>query len=265
MREIGHFFNQEIWRFSFGVYLFVYLVYEFPYVGELYSSAGLLPLTPSIWNHPVTIFALQSFATLAALSFTGGYRRRTSALVLFVVAAWKFGLNPISESPELAFLNWILLAQFLIQDAHAPSRAVRDSSLIVLATAYCYSAVSKWFYGDLSWRTGMASWYALADSSSHLDWYMRILNTVPAWVFGSATFFVLAIEFIGPLAILHRTTTKLWWIATTLLHLTFLLTMNLAQLSLGMLFFHWFVYIHASRTSWSVQPFIFGLFRRRVR
>ena len=265
MREIGHFFNQELWRFSFGIYLLIYLLVDFPYAALLYSSDGLVEMNPSFWNHPYFIFFLQGLASLAALSFACGYRRRTAALILFLVAARKFSLNPACESPELAFVNWILLAQFLIQDAHAPSRAVRDSSLIVLASAYCYSAVSKWFFGDLSWRTGMASWYALADSSSHIDWYISILNRMPVWMFSTATFFVLFIEFVGPLAILHRMTTKLWWSATTLLHLIFLITMNSAQLSLGMLFFHWFVYVNASRTSWSVQPFILGFFRRSQR
>ncbi len=238
------------WRLAIlGGYLAYHLAALVPWAGELFSRDGMLPqgtLSPLIHAFP-NVLALHDgwlFATLfvasgamAATLLALGVRHRTMAVWCLFVLACVFGRNPLIRNPSLPYVGLALLAVIATRGQRVPWRVVRVL-WILLAVGYAYSGLTK--LAAPSWLDGSAFEHVLANplAHAHAEW----LRALPSPLLALATYGALALEILFPLLALSERARPWTWLAMTALHLGLLLLIDFADLTLGMLVIHAFVF-----------------------
>jgi hypothetical protein len=111
----------SVFRFLLGTYLAFHFLHLLPWVGEVFSSAGMLPsasLSPltrvfpnilAITDTPAAAMLLCCCAVMASLALAAGWHDRLAALLAWYVLACFFGRNPLIQNPSLPYLGWMLL------------------------------------------------------------------------------------------------------------------------------------------------------------
>ena len=268
-----------IWRVAFGAYLAFFVVRVAPYCVELYSREGMvsakaiaarsiLPLFVLQFDRPWQVIVLTAAAFVLSVLFGLGFHRRIVAGTLFLLNLWFLSRNPETSSPDLPFVQWLLLASVLIPagdsvhlDRVRPGWAIptpiRLGAWLTLALAYTYSVQGKLAVED-AWLDGSAFYYTLNNNPARLLWYGDFFRDMPKEWFYPLTWAAIFFEGCGPLLILYRHTRTLWIIGVTLMFFTILSFMNLAQVMLGMLMFQGFLLA----TWWDPVVRVVGLPRR---
>src|SRR5687767_12983990 len=112
----------SLFRWAFGVYLFVHFLQLVPWGGELFSSRGVLPdasaspvmyLFPNIlalWDSPGFVTMLLWMAVALTLLFAMGLFDRTAAVGLWYIWACLYGRNPLISNPSIPYVGLLLLA-----------------------------------------------------------------------------------------------------------------------------------------------------------
>ncbi|MEO1833523.1 MAG: hypothetical protein ABGZ08_13405, partial [Akkermansiaceae bacterium] len=115
-----------LFRIFFGVFLTWHFIALIPYGPELFSNEGLISdpaLNPTygifpnhlyFWDTPMAVTVTLGIAILASVSFTLGWARRTSAVVLWFVITALFHRNNLTSNPSLPYLGLILILTTLI-------------------------------------------------------------------------------------------------------------------------------------------------------
>lgn len=242
--------NALDWRLAIlGAYLAYHFAALVPWAGELFSRDGMLPdgtLSPLLHAFPnvlalhdgwlfVTLFVASG--AMAATLLTLGVRHRTMALWCLFVLACVFGRNPLIRNPSLPYVGLALLAVVATRGQRIPWQVVRVL-WILLAVGYAYSGLTK--LAAPSWLDGSAFDHVLANplAYAHAEW----VRALPSPLLSAATYGALALEILFPVLALSQRARPWAWLAMTLLHVGLLLLIDFADLTVGMLVIHAFVF-----------------------
>ncbi len=207
--------------------------------------AGTLLLAAVLLLGPLAVFVIDAGHFLVL-----GVGMRACAAMLWLGAVALFHRNQLTLNPAMPFLGLWLLSQVV---ASGPAdRGVMQVLWIVTALAYGYSGLTKLL--SPTWSAGDAIPIILHGPLGRAA-AGDMLAAFPGWVGHALTFAALAVELAYvPFAFLPRARPWLW-VATMLLHAGLVLSVDIADISIGMLVFHVALFDRRWLDSWSsVQP-----------
>jgi predicted DCC family thiol-disulfide oxidoreductase YuxK len=258
----------SVFRALLGIYLCVHFVQLIPWGREVFSNQGVLPqasaspllfLFPNVFalcDSPTMVTGSLVAGTLLSVLFAAGFHDRIAALCLWYLWACLFGRNPLIANPSLPFVGWMLLAHVFLPPAPYGSWAARGrpdpgggwrmpqpiyrAAWIVLALGYTYSGYTKLL--SPSWVDGTALARVLDNPLARPSWLRDAFLSLPAWVLHLATWGGLALELsFAPLALFRRI--RPWvWASMLMMHLSLIVLIDFADLSLGMVLVHLFTF-----------------------
>jgi hypothetical protein len=258
-----------IWRIAFGVYLLFYYLRLYPFAKELYttevgmppaymmSASSFFPEALLNFDSSPVVYTLLALCALCSVMIILGFKRRIAALVLWPLAAWLFNRNTMTDSPDLGFVNWLIFLLIFIPsgEAYALDKKIdkKDSSWkmpvifywaawTVLGFGYFSAGMMKFQLHDPTWSNGTAMYYVLAKDNARFAWFGNLFDHFPRTVFYPFTWGGIYLEMGAPLFILFRKTRIWWWIPSTVIHILLLFFVNITEVSLGMILFHFFVF-----------------------
>jgi len=258
----------SLFRLLFGCYLCVHFLALVPWGAELFSRSGALPdgaASPLLHLFPnvLALYDTPAFVTLlllcgAALSvpFALGWSDRVAAISMWYILACLYGRNPLIANPALPFVGWMLLAHALLPAAPYGSLAARGradpgggwrmppelyaAAWIVMALAYSYSGYTK--VVSPSWVDGTALARVLQNPLARPTALREILLALPPVFLQLATWGGLMLEVLyTPIALFRRARPWIWTLMV-LMHLGLLTVVDFADLTVGMLFWHFFTF-----------------------
>ncbi len=258
----------SLYRVVLASYLLIHFLHLLPWGVELFTNQGVLPhgtasplllLFPNVLalsDSPVTVTILLCMGALLSVFFGSGFYDRAAALGLWYIWACLFGRNPLISNPSIPFVGWLLLAHVFLPPAPYGSWAARGrvdpgggwrmpsaifvAAWIVMALAYSYSGYSKLV--SPSWRDGTALARVLENPLARPGWLREFLLALPAWVLHLGTWTALAFELsFAPLALVPRLRPWLWSLML-LMHVSLIVLIDFADLSLGMVMVHLFTF-----------------------
>lgn len=243
-------------RATLGAYLCVHFVQLGPWAVELFSRDGMLPADASplmgvipnvlgLGDAPWMAVALVGLGAVASVALAAGLKDRLAALVLWYVWACLFGRNPLISNPSLPYVGLLLLTHAAAPLVAAPGERGLPRRLyavlwILMAVGYGYSGLTKLV--SPSWIDGTAVAHVL-DNPLARDTALRAwLTALPDALLKLATWGTLALELaFAPLALSRRARPWIWG-AMVGLHLSLLVLIDFADLTLGMLLLHAFTF-----------------------
>ena len=269
----------SLYRGILGGFLFLRFARLIPWGGEMFSNHGVVPdaaasplfgLFPNVLalsDGPLAVTTLLTVATLASLLLALGWHDRSAALVLWYLGACLIGRNPLILNPSLPFLGWLLLAHAFLPSAPYGSWTARGrvdpdggwrlpdgvfgAAWIVMALGYTYSGFMKLV--SPSWVDGSALTRVLENPLARPGWIRELVLALPDTLLALATWGSLLLELaFAPLALIARLRPWLWT-AMLAMHLSLMLVIDFAELSLGMALLHLFTFDPA----W-IRPFAAG-------
>lgn len=250
-----------LWRILFGLYLTYYLLRLIPYSEMLYSNQGIpggSRASDGVWNllayasSPQIVFSLNVIAAAFAVSLAVGFGRRVSAIVVWYALVCFYNRNPLTQSPELPFTGWLLIAtlfvpretRFLLfgrtssNGEWTPPRLLVWGAGVVLAVAYSYSGYTKLM--TPSWLNGQAL-YLFITAPPGYPWAGNFVTHLPFGLLKIASIAFVWLELLAPL-FLFSTRLRWWgWWLFFVVHVMNLLVFDLTEVSLGMIMFHLFI------------------------
>lgn len=254
----------SIFRGLFGIYLLVHFMDLLPWGVEMFSSQGVLPdanLSPLISVFPNLFYLVDSpfsitfiliLACIASLFFMMGQYDRIAAFFLWLVFAWFLGRNPLILNPAMPYVGWMLVAHLFVPTKpfgafsargridpnggwHLPAN-IYFAAWAILALSYSYSGYTKLL--SPSWVNGNAISLVLENPLARDTFLREWLTTFPPIYFKWLTWSVLYIELLFLPLILIRKLRPILWMLMLIIQLGFLLFLNFADLTIGMLLFH---------------------------
>ena len=258
----------SVFRWAFGLYLSVHFTQLIPWAKEVFSNQGMLPdssasplihLFPNVLalvDSPLAVTAIVVVAAIASLLFAVGFRDRILAVVIWYLWACLFGRNPLIGNPSLPFVGWMLLAHAVLPSAPFGSWDARGrldpagawrfpdslfgAGWIVLSVAYTYSGWTKLV--SPSWIDGTALARILDNPLARPGLIRDALRSLPAGLLSLVTWASLGAELLfAPLALVRRARPWIWAVLLGL-HVLLLAVIDFADLSLGMIFLHFFTF-----------------------
>jgi predicted DCC family thiol-disulfide oxidoreductase YuxK len=261
----------SLFRFLFGTYLVFHFAHLLPWSAELFSNQGVLPevtASPLIknfpyfpnvlahWDHPTVVNGLLFTAVGLGILFAIGCYDRLAALGMWYIGACLFGRNPLIANPSLPYVGWMLLAHACLPPAPYGSWAARGRAdpagawrftpllfagiWLLMALGYTYSGYTKLI--SPSWQDGTALARVLDNPLARPGWIREALLSLPAELLRIGTWGALGLElFFAPLALI-RVIRPWLWAAMLGMHLSLLVLIDFADLSLGMVMLHFFTF-----------------------
>jgi hypothetical protein len=250
-------------RSIFGLYLLVHFVPLIPWAGEVWGNSGLVPdarvnltygVLPDVLSHfsDLQIQVLIIAMTFLSAVLASGYWRPISALLLWMGWVLLFNRNNFIANPSLPFIGWLLLVCAVVpsgekrwfeksaQSDWTFPRLLFIASWVIMAASYSISGFDK--LNAPSWRDGTALLHLLENPLARPSGLRDIMLTAPTWLLSVMTYTVLSIELCFlPLA-LYRRTRKWIWIAMVFTHVSILVFVDFADLTMGMLMIHVFTF-----------------------
>ena len=92
------------------------------------------------------------------------------------------------------------------------------------------------------WWHGLALQDFMTNPMTTRAWAFSSLSFAPAWIFILLTYFTLALELSGPVLVFNRRARFWWWSVSASLHVAVAAVFPIAQISLAMLIFHFFLF-----------------------
>ncbi len=245
----------NLWRSLTALYVLVYTILLWPYAGLLYSSSGISKDYTSSFSllsldssETVVYFLLSILIGSCFLLLIGKFSKATTIIILFILNSL-YNKNPLSESPELFLIGWLLFAtlfvtppEFFPKKKHTViwqiPKNVLYSAWIVLGVAYCYSGYTKLL--TPSWLNGEAM-YKVLNGQLAFTFTQALCEKLPSSFYLYSGFIVVLVELLAPLLFVKELTRKWSSYFYIFLHINILIFIDLTQVSLGMLLFHLFV------------------------
>ena len=243
-------------RAGLGLYLAVFFAWLAPH------ADGLLALRA---DEALRVAARDPFAALAAstgaappllalaalaLGFAAGWARRPLAVALGCGYACVLAALPLGAVPQAPFVGWLLWASLLVPPGEGalgrPARADWRMPLafpvaawIVLAVAYTASGISKLASPSFVDGDALAQ---IFTSPIGRRWAFNDLLLAWPPLLQALTWASLALELaFAPLCLAARTRALAWW-AMSGMHVGIALTLGIADVPIGMLVYHAFVF-----------------------
>lgn len=251
---------QVAFRVLLGVYLATHLGMLLPWAAELFSSQGVLPdagasplfrLMPTLFwmgDSPAMAKAVVGGGALLGVLLAAGFFDRIAALLLWWIWAMLLCRDPLSLNPGLPFVGLLLLVHAATPKPKTPGEkqtwrkpiAFHYVVWALLAIGYTYSGL--WKLASPSWVDGSALWHVLNNPLAR-PWPTRdLLLSLPPIVLTLMTYAALAAEItFAPLALSARIR-PLLWTAATAGHVFVLTVLDFADLTLGVLLVHAYVF-----------------------
>ena len=223
-----------LFRIALGSYLTVHFAQLFPYAEELFGAGA-----PS----------LAIAATALSVLLTLDIGRRTCSLLLWMAWAAFFNLNYLISNPGLPYVGLLLLLS-----AATPGKGndVKLSPVafwgatFLLAAGYTFSGILK--LGSPSWIDGTALLRVAENPLARPGAFQEFFVSLPLPLLKLMTWGSLALEIAALPMLLHQRTRAISWICLVGMHLGIICLMDFADLTLGMLLIHLFVF---DRRWWS--------------
>lgn len=254
----------SVLRALLGAYLFVHFAHLVPWGAEIWSSAGVLPdaaLSPlmrafpnilGLADGPGFVTGLLVLTAGASLAFAAGAKDRWAAVFLWYVLACLYGRNPLTANPSLPYIGWMLLMHAAVAGTPFGAWSARGrpdpgaawrlpkplwvGAWVVLAVGYTYSGVIK--LGSPSWIDGTALVHVLENPLARPSAVREALLLLPTPVLALATWAALGLEVLfAPLALFRRLRPWVWGTALAM-HLSLIVLIDFADLTVGMLLIH---------------------------
>ena len=237
-------------RVLLGAYLMVHFAQLLPWAGELFSSTGMLPGSASPillpfnilywWDAPPFVTVLVATGAALSLALALGYRDRIAAVLLWYIWACLFGRNPLIANPSLPYVGMLLLV-------HAATPAILNAEWrfpkqlyqllwVLMAVGYTYSGVTKLV--SPSWLDGNAVRYILENPLARPTALREWVLGWPQWALAGLTYGTLAVEISFAPAALFKRARPWLWAAMLGLHVSLLVFIDFADLTVGMVLLH---------------------------
>ncbi len=254
-----------VFRWLLGLYLAFHLAHLIPWGPELFSERGVFPdpavsplhgLFPSlltVLDQPLAVRVFLGLLCLAALSFAAGYARSAMAVLLWYGWTCLFNRNVLISNPGLPYVGLVLVLCALVprgeglgvggvraREGWVMPLWLWRAAFFALMAGYTYSGLMK--LTAPSWINGEAMWM-LATNPLARDWVVRdLLLSAPGALLQGMTWLALAGEILAlPLCAWRRGRFIAWsWMLA--MHLGIVLVVDFADLTLGMLLVHLFVF-----------------------
>lgn len=249
----------RVFRALLGAYITTHFMHLLPWSIELFSSAGMLsnaslsPLAGLFPNmlvlndDPAWVLILTASGAIAGTGLMLGRGDRWGAIWAWFVLATLFTRNPLIANPAMPYVGWILIAYPFIASLPAASDlsgcarwrlspVVFTAAWVILALSYSYSGYTKLL--SPSWLSGENVTLVLNNPLAR-DWLLRdVFLGLPDEILKTLTWFILLVELLfAPLAISKKLRPLLWGLMCCV-QLGFLLLLNFADLTIGMLLIH---------------------------
>jgi hypothetical protein len=252
-----------VFRILLGTYLALHFWSLVPYAGELFSNTGMLPdasqLPTALFPNPLSaatapaVSLALSIGCAIALALAAGVWRRPLALVLWFGWACLFNRNPFIANPSIPYVGWLLLACAIIpneaplrpsvppaHDAWDVPRPLYVGAWLLLGLGYTLSGLHK--LDSPSWRDGTALRHVLELPLARDTALGNAVLALPDGVFAALTYGALFAELTAlPLFALPKARPFAWG-GLVAMQLGILCLIDFADLTLGMLLFHAFVF-----------------------
>jgi hypothetical protein len=255
-------------RVALGAYLLVHFAALIPHAEEVFGSVGMLPdalQLPSAGLFPNVLAAdnpkLAPWLLLAGCSgsllFALGILRRSLALGLWLLWASLLNRNPFIANPSIPYVGWLLLAFAVIpvesiwrirlqpqNTAWSMPPGLSWVAWLLLGLGYTLSGVDK--LASPSWVDGSALSHVLSLPLARDTPLRDLLLLLPRGLLRGLTWTALALE-ISALPLFLLPQLRAWaWLALTTMQLALLSVLDFADLTVGMLVFHAFVFERGS-------------------
>ncbi|MBK8091310.1 MAG: HTTM domain-containing protein [Verrucomicrobiaceae bacterium] len=241
--------GNSVFRVVFGAYLVLHFGMLVPYAAELFGSAGLVPdpvLNPlhGLFPNPLAVWDIATpwcvALTLLAGCFMLGWWPRMAALLMWFGSTALFHRNNLTANPSLAYLGLMLVLCALARRDGSLPRMALVCAWVLLAVGYTFSGITK--LESASWIDGSAM-IRLMENPLVRDWSPRVwMMALPAWMLQMLTWGTLALELLFLPLCTFANGRKWAWIAAVSMHLGILMLVDFADLTLGMLMVHLFVF-----------------------
>ena len=252
-----------LFRIMMGAYLLIHFANLIPYASEMFSNQGLIP--NGLWNPTSKIFPnilnlydspvfTQTFLVMMTV-LSGllmiGWKRPWVAFLLWYGWACLFNRNIFTANPSLPFIGWLLIAFVFIPSGEPLSKGTEKShnwffpkeifygAWILLSLGYTFSGIDK--LESPSWLNGTALYHILSNPLGRNNYLCKWLVSMPEFL-TLLTWGILGLEiFFAPLALFSRF--RPWiWLAVVLMHFGALGAIDFADLTFGILMFHFFIF-----------------------
>ncbi len=258
----------SLFRFIFGLYLFIHFFQLLPWGKDLFSNQGMISnnsLSPLIHLFPnilaindsfLSTMALNICALIASIFFMLGKWDRIAAVLLWYVLACFFGKNPLIANPSLPFVGWLLLAHIFLPKAPYGSLESRKridpsgkwsmtpsiflSCWVVMSVAYTYSGMMK--LNSPSWLDGTAFSYLLQNPLIRCNYLREFLMIFPPFILKVMTWGTLALEVSFAFLAVFKKLRPWIWASMLFMHVGLLFLINFADLTWGMIMVHFFTF-----------------------
>lgn len=253
-----------LFRIIFGFYLLIHFIDLLPFAADIWSSKGMLadstlnftygffPNVLVYFNSPFEIELFIVIMMLLSLLILTGFYRRMAAILLWIGWASLFHQNNLISNPSIAMVGWLLLALVLIpinEPLSYSHKSEKEWSMpyiifwgawVISAFAYTLSGLDKLL--SPSWQDGTAIIHLLNNPLSREWMLVDFLRTLPEWILHLQTWFALVLEIsFGFLAFFSRTRALAWFMVLAM-HISILLVVDFADLTLGVLMLHLFIF-----------------------
>jgi len=258
----------SLFRILFGTYLFIHFTQLVGWSAELFSNQGVLRessdspliyLFPNVlawWDSPAFVTGLILFAAGLSLLFAAGKWDRFAAVLMWYILACMFGRNPLISNPGLPYVGWMLLAHAFLPRAPYGSWEARNRldpgadwkmpadiftvAWILMVVGYSYSGLTK--FVSPSWMDGTAVMRILDNPLARTGVIHDWVRSLPDGLMKFGTWGTLSFELLfAPLALVPRLRRYLWG-GMLLMHLSLIVLIDFADLSLGMVMLHFFTF-----------------------
>ena len=251
-------FQIKVFRVIFGIYLIWHFTALFPYAKELFSNEGVLfaeglnpfkdkkawPNPLFIWGSPLVVQIMIAFGIVASIALTLGKKVMACALYLWFLHSCLFTANPFTANPSLGYVGLILLLIAIIpRNSNYVPRYVIVVAWVLMSVGYTFSGLHK--LSSPSWIDGTAIQYLMTNPLARVGIVRDVMLMLPDVIFKLMTWGTLALEVLFVPLALSRYTRPWAWLAMLLMHLGIMLTVDFADLSMGMVMIHLFTFSYA--------------------
>lgn len=239
-------------RIAFGAYIAVRFASLVPYAAELFSREGMmsrhaspiarvLPNVLGFFDAPMVALALTACAAVAGVFIALGRHVRVAALVALYALVCHLVRNPLILNPAMPYVGLMLACVAASRGSGEGRFAADDHDLrtvmfVLMALGYTYSGYTK--LSSPSWHDGTAFTHVLDNPLARPTFLRAWLCSLPEGVIAAFSYGAVALELaFAPLALFTRTRPFVFF-ALVLMHVSLLVLIDFADLTLGMLLLH---------------------------
>ena len=239
-----------IWRAIFGAYLLIYFIKIFPHAMLVfnkdlfgsYSNKFFLYTVPNIlYFFQGSVKLIIVILMILSIAIIFGSFVRISSFLIWIGWVTLYNSNTLISNPSYGYIGWLLLALVFIPETNKKSWKIPNLLLIgawiILSLGYLFSGIRKFLFLS-QWKNGDAL-FLLYTSPIAREFSANLMLALPLQFL---TWFTIILFVVFPFLILFHKTRVYAWFTLLIIHIIVLITLDLTQVSLGIIVFHLFVF-----------------------